>query len=103
MNAGQLALCPMTRTAEWVAAILQCCVEALVCGGESANLVEQENIGSAAPQAATATVDRPGYRASRTKHRLRHNGCWRVVVGPADDPILVGFVHRRSLSKKWEA
>jgi len=28
---------------------------------------------------------------------------WRVVAGPAVDPILVGFVRRTGLGKQWEA
>jgi len=30
-------------------------------------------------------------------------GTWQVMAGQTDDPILIGFVHRSSLSKKWEA
>jgi len=30
-------------------------------------------------------------------------GTWKAMAGPANDPILVGFVHRNSLNKKWEA
>jgi len=30
-------------------------------------------------------------------------GAWRATAGPADDPILVGFVRRNGLGKKWEA
>src|SRR5262249_19935214 len=30
-------------------------------------------------------------------------GTWRVMAGPGDAAILVGFVHRNGLSNKWQA